>query len=229
MREPRKLIETLAREQVWVKHDLESMELAGSPMGGDVLRHSSSCCMRWKRDARARYMPLATFMIAHARGTDEHPSPPGSIHPERPWRTAVIHQRLVEQGIVRRCVSRTSSRAATRDEIGTIHSQRHIDTVEAQSAPSATPGDIYYNEHTFDAARSQQAVSSISLMTLPPQVSQWYCQPSATGPPCRVGRDDGLLLLQQRGHRSKSGSGQAPGYDQAHSHLRLGRASWKCY
>ena len=135
--------------------------------------------------------PYATGYVYDStceRHVDEHPSPPGSIHPERPWRTAVIHQRLVEQGIVRRCVSRTSSRAATRDEIGTIHSQRHIDTVESTKyAPSATPGDIYYNEHTFDAA----LLSAGGVIDLIDDIASGKCR-------------NGIANLRPPGHHAES-------------------------
>ena len=81
-------------------------------------------CSRQGEGASRTGLVYDPVMMNHRDPSDTE----SNSHPERPERISRIYERLQESGLAQRCVA-VQSRKATKEELETVHSSAHVDTV----------------------------------------------------------------------------------------------------
>lgn len=109
-------------------------------------------------------------------------------HPENPGRLEAIWRRFQHEGLVETC-RRVAVRQATREELARVHTEHHIDLIEATARDSfrQLDPDTYTSSHSALAAR----LAAGSLIDLAIEVA--------------AGRlDNGYALLRPPGHHAEA-------------------------
>lgn len=111
--------------------DLKAASSSSTEHGGSVVIAASSSTPAADQPLRTTGLVFDSRMGGHRGDT---------THPERPNRIRAIGEALVESTVLECCV-RIPARAVTHDELRLVHSEKHVQLVEALSAELAAAGE----------------------------------------------------------------------------------------